>query len=455
MVVGVLVTAMVAAPRVVQAAPEPTTTIEDSDIGTGINQVSYTGDWTVCGGCVPTTPNGRFRYSTAGGSTVRVRFSGTQIKIYGIVEPHGGIAIALDGSPATTIDTYAVTSSATLLYDSGPLTNGIHTAYLVNVQRHNPASDAYVIGFDRAEISTGNRSGQPWLSGANGDPAMTPADVDAFCTFRGSPCDLAETFVARNSWSAIVQPSFAETNFAGWPGRLKISVPPFPENAGASLATCATGAYDSYWRTFGTTLNSTGRQNSIIRIAWEANGDWYQWSATDPAAYIGCWRHIADAIRSTANPDPLLDWGINAHYPQNPPSHDARDIYPGDNWVDIVSIDAYDHHPPSPTLAAFNAQANANGGITWLYNFARAHNKLFGIGEWGVASGSDNGGGDDANYIQFMRDWMTARAGQGLYYEAYFNNCEAHNLGSNIYRPTSSTCLYRNPNAAARYASLW
>jgi hypothetical protein len=297
--------------------------------------------------------------------------------------------------------------------------------------------------------------GEPWLSGANGDPLITPVDVDAFCAFRGNLCDVAQVYVARDSWQTIVGQSFIYSNFAGWPGKLVISVPPFPET-GASLQTCATGAYDNNWRQFGQTLNATGRQNSIVRLAWEANGNWYPWSGTDPTAYVNCYRHVVDATRSTANPDPQFDWTINSHYSQNPPSHNPLDLYPGDQWVDIVSIDAYDQYPPSHTLDQFNAQANATGGITWLYDFARSHGKLFGVPEWGVASGAgENGGDDNANYIQFMRDWMVARAGHGMYYESYFNNCETHNVGSTIDRPTGPHCLYQNTTAASRYAQLW
>jgi Glycosyl hydrolase family 26 len=454
-------------------APPPnqvTTTIEDTAAGTGTNQVSYTGTWLACGGCIPATPNNSFRYSPAAGATATIRFTGTQITLYGIKERHGGIAaVAVDFGLATTIDTYAASSSVAPLFTSLQLVNGTHIVQILNTGRRNPAADGTVVGFDRAAAAatapppnplqpppSGNRSGQPWLSGVNGDPLLNPASVDTFCAYRGSLCDLAHVYVARNSWAAIVQPSFAEQNFTGWPGRLLISIPPFPENTGSSLATCATGAYDSYWRTFGTTLNTTGRQNSIIRIAWQANGNWFQWSAVDATAYVNCWRHIATAIRSTANPDPILDWSINAHYSQFPPSHNPLDIYPGDAYVDTIGIDAYDHYPPSSTLDAFNAQANATGGITWLYNFARAHGKPFGIGEWGVAPGSGgNGGGDNANYIQFMRDWMAARAGPGFSYEAYFNNCDPGNLGSNLNRPYSTDCIYRNPNAAARYTPLW
>ncbi|MCL9759646.1 endoglucanase [Frankia sp. AiPa1] len=448
-----------------------TNTIEDNVTGVGNDQVSYTGSWVTCGGCVPPTPNNTFRYSTVAGSTATIRFTGTQITIYGIREPHGGqMSISVDFGLATLVDTYAPTSSVATLFTSRALIYGTHTLQILNTGQRNPASDSTVTAFDRAGVAAtappvnplppppvgANRSGLPWLSGVNGDPLNTPAAVNSFCASRGSLCDLAHVYVARNSWGAIVDPSFAEQNFAGWPGRLLISVPAFPENTGSSLAACATGAYDSYWRTFGNTLNSTGRQNSIIRIAWQANGNWFQWAAYDANSYVGCWRHIATAIRATANPDPILDWTINAHYSQLPPSHNPLDLYPGDAYVDSIGIDSYDHYPSSPTLAAFNAQANAVGGLTWLYNFARTHGKNFGVGEWGVAPGSGvNGGGDNATYIQFMYEWLSARAGQGLLYEAYFNNCDPGNVGSNLFRPLSTACIFRNSNSDSRYTSLW
>ncbi|MCK9902743.1 beta-mannanase [Frankia sp. Cpl3] len=442
-----------------EAVPAPGVLIEDTAVGSGVNQVSYFGDWSAVTGGPPATPNGSYRRSTQASSGAVLRFTGVQLDIYGLLGPDGGITtISVDGQTPTAVNTFASSASVARIYQSGLLNSGVHTAVLVNVGWHDPASGGIQVTFDRAQVyvDSGPPPGQRWLSGANGDPVQNAPNVDAFCSLRGRPCDLAHVFVSRNNWQNIVQPSWTQANFAGWPGRLVISVPPFPENSGHTLTACAAGAYDSQWRTFGHTLNSTGRQNSIIRIAWEANGNWYQWSGSNPAAYVGCWRHIADAINSTAEPDPLLDWTINAHYSQNPPSRNPLDLYPGNDWVDIIGIDAYDHYPPSRTLAEFNNQANAVGGITWLYNFARANNKLFGIGEWGVVSGrNENGAGDNPNFIRFMRDWMEARANAGLYYENYYNTCEPPNVGSNLYRPTDQHCLFVNNASAQLYTQLW
>nr|MDT0666927.1 hypothetical protein [Micromonospora sp. DSM 115978] len=123
----------------------------------------------------------------------------------------------------------------------------------------------------------GRRSGQPWLSGANGDPRATPGEVDAFCNFRGSACDAALVYLQRDNWDTVSKPFSLHNAFAGWPGTLVMSVPPFPDNVGGNLSTCASGAYDGYFRTLGESLNTAGRQGSYIQLAWEANGDWFPW----------------------------------------------------------------------------------------------------------------------------------------------------------------------------------
>src|SRR6185369_3232231 len=111
-----LLPALVIAPAVAHAAPVVTATIEDTNVGTGPNQVSYSGSWTVCGGCSPATPNNSFRYSTAAGASATIHFTGTQLKIYGVREPAGGLArVSVDGAPSVTINTYLLPAAAGLI----------------------------------------------------------------------------------------------------------------------------------------------------------------------------------------------------------------------------------------------------------------------------------------------------------------------------------------------------
>ncbi|MCM3885617.1 glycosyl hydrolase [Frankia sp. R82] len=451
----------------VATAQVTTTIIADTANGTGAGQVNYAGDnWSPCTGCLAGSLDNSYHFTYDRGAVATIRFTGTDISIQGVGHPNGGIAsVAIDGGQPTLVDTYAPVPTSIVLLHATNLQTEFHTATIVNTGQHSTRSPSTFVAFDLAVVGTdagaplpaGFRSGLPWLSGTWANLLQAPSVTDAFCQSRGTPCDLANVFVARNSWASIVEPSFAQLNYANWPGRLVITVPPFPEGQGNTLATCATGAYDAYWRTFGNTLNTTGRQNSIIRLAWEANGNWYEWSATDPTAYINCFRHIVTAIRSTATPDPTISWAINAHYSQNPPSHNPLDIYPGDAWVDVVSIDNYDQYPASHTYAEFTSQANAQGGITWLYNFARSHGKKFAVSEWGVSSGNGaNGGGDNPDFISWMYDWFRARAGGGTFLdEMYFNVCSPGNVGSNLNASPTATCVFLNPKAAVRYRELW
>nr|MDT0663715.1 glycosyl hydrolase [Micromonospora sp. DSM 115978] len=451
------------------AAPQLVAVVEDTDIGPELNQVTYTSDWVQCGGCDVPTPNDSYRFSNTDSAVAVIRFAGTHVKLHGVMEGTGGRAmVVIDDFPATVVDMKAESPTAAVFFESTVLADTDHILYLFNLGQTPGEPSADVVTFDRAEIfrdpdvlprGDGPRSRQPWLSGVNGDPGTTAADVDAFCAWRGSACDLAHVFVGRDSWAAVTEPSFAQQNFAGWPGRLVMSVPPFPENVGASLETCATGAYDEYWQTFGHTLNITGRQDSVVRIAWQANGNWFEWSGSNPQAYVECWRRVADAINATADPDPLLEWSINGGYSHNPPTGNPTELYPGDEWVDLIGIDYFDQYPPTTSRAQFDATAAEVGGITWLYNFARAHDKPFGVGQWGVvnaaAGGGAGGGGDNALYVQLVREWMLARAGEGMFYESYFTNCDAGGLGSNLARAVTGHCVVVNPAAADAYRTHW
>jgi hypothetical protein len=115
--------------------------------------------------------------------------------------------------------------------------------------------------------------------------------------------------------------------------------------------------------------------------------------------------------------------------------------------VDIVGIDNYDHYPWSPTAAVFERTAAKPEGLSWLYAFARAHGKLFSVGEWGVAPTGD-AGRENPDFITWMHEWFAAHS-QYLAYEAYFSNCDAGRVQSSLFR-TDSTCL-RNPQSAATY----
>jgi hypothetical protein len=274
-----------------------------------------------------------------------------------------------------------------------------------------------------------------WVSGANGANGgrFEQASLDAWSRFSGRKVQIAMVATARESWAKITGRTYAQTSYTDPNLILDIAQPMWPEGSGGSHAACASGAYDSQWRNWGTTINQTPNR-IITRLGWEFNGDWWEWSARDPEAYKGCFRKIVQAVRQVA-PKAQFEWNMNGGWSQTCDG-DARKCYAGDDVVDVISIDYYDQWPPSPTDAAFGQRAEAPGGITWAWNFAVEHGKPFGVPEWGVVSSGGQPGGDNPVFVDNMHRWFrdhVDRTPGGWIHEMYFNI--QNEVGSSLVDP--------------------
>ncbi|WP_238009373.1 hypothetical protein KZZ52_27650 [Dactylosporangium sp. AC04546] len=480
------------------------TTIEDTDRGPGTGQVEFSAGWHKCTTTCSKAADRSYRWTNAPGATATVRFAGTRITLFGVKEPWAHLAtVTIDGGRPEDVDFWAspATANVVQVYQSPPLTAGEHTLVLTMSERRNAASTGGdAITFDRAEITdgvvapssaatpsstlpstmtpttapttapttvtpptagprpgtapvTGNRSGLTWASGYGGN-TQTQARYDAFGTTRGRPLDVAKVFPVRSAgWDGLVGPgSFIHTNFAGFPGRLAIAVPLFPKDAG-NLAQCAAGSYNAQWATFGATLVSKRRGDSIVQLGWEFNAGHY-WHATDTAQWIQCFRNASTAIKSKA-PQAMIDWTMNGHGVDRGICGDnAWNCYPGDAYVDSVGIHDYDHYPAAPTAAAFTARADGPYGLNTVHRFAVAHGKWMTVLEWGVNSEPGKPGGrDNPLYIQLQHDWFAAHdvdSGGRLIAEAYFDDdCAPGNVRSTL----SAAC--GNGRSAALYNTLY
>ncbi|HEY7272682.1 MAG TPA: hypothetical protein VH502_08105 [Actinoplanes sp.] len=314
----------------------------------------------------------------------------------------------------------------------------------------SPARSARaLIGRPRTAGAWPGRNG---LSGANGDPVFDTAHVQRFCAERGRGCAVAHTYTDRGSYASMTtQTDWTFDFFRDFDGMLVVSQGLVPDGRAEDLARCADGDFDRYWREFGTLMVRHGRGDSVVRLGWEMNESTMAWRGTDPAAYLGCYRHAADAIRAT-NPEVLLDWTINGHgTPARLCGGRSTNCYPGDAYVDIIGIDNYDHFPWASSRAVFDRTATRPEGITWLYEFARAHGKPFSVGEWGVVPNGD-AGQENPDFVRWMHEWFAAHAPH-LAYEAYFSDCGAGGVQSSLFR-TDPGCV-RNPRSAAVYRELW
>jgi beta-mannanase len=219
-----------------------------------------------------------------------------------------------------------------------------------------------------------------------------------------------------------------------------------PEQEPASFSQCATGAYDEYYRDIGRTLVRLDRGDAVVRLGWEANGDWYAWSIRDDVeGYKACFRRQVAALRSTA-PQVVIDWNMTK---DSKTSTSVADAYPGDDVVDIVGVDFYNMYPAYPDQAAWDADYDQlyNGGPrglgTWL-RFARLHGKKLSVPEWGLNTGTGDST-DSAFYVQAMHDFFRTNA-DFIAYEMYFNLQDP----SFMILPPG-----RNPAGSERYRKLW
>jgi hypothetical protein len=291
------------------------------------------------------------------------------------------------------------------------------------------------------------RSGLPWPSGVF-VPGGDPARYDGFAVWRGRALDIVTVWYDRWSWADLTD-SWLPAAWEGTAATKVWGIPPFPEGVGGSLGACARGDYDARWRDLAGDLRAHGLDDeSIIRLGWELNGDWYQWSAHDPAAYVGCWRRVVGAAESVA-PALRWDWNVNAGPGQS--VLDAAAAYPGDEWVDIVGINTYDNWPPACDATTFQANnLNARFRLAHWLDFARAHGKQLSVPEWGTHLIGQSGTRpcpDNPVYIAQMAEFFRANAGS-IAYESYFNADDEDFRGS-LHAPN------QQPRASAAYLAAY
>lgn len=118
---------------------------------------------------------------------------------------------------------------------------------------------------------------------------------------------------------------------------------------------------------------------------------------------------------------------------------DATMAWPGDEYVDIVGIDAYDWHPPYDEKG-WEEHRTKNQGWDFWADFARQHGKKFAVPEWGVIPGSEASGGDNPAYIDYVYAWMLKNA-DIMAFESYFDEPADY----------CKCALSLNPNAKAAY----
>jgi hypothetical protein len=255
--------------------------------------------------------------------------------------------------------------------------------------------------------------------GLHSEGDQSTSQYSEFSQWLGKPVQYRIVFTARNAWSDVSDPYFMEAT-KRWlysdPGHIEVISVPLLLHTDDTFSSLVDGQRDSVFRELAERITSTGQpQRVIIRLGWEHNGNWYAWSAIkDPVGYREAYRQVVTIMRKVA-PGIRFDWTTDF---QSNSSFDWKSAYPGDDVVDIISMDVYDEYNNG-----WSDIENAPTGLKAFRAFAKAHNKPEAYPEWGCSTGS-HGHGDSPEFIEHFHDWLKDGAPNVLY-QAYWNT----NLG--------------------------
>jgi len=261
-----------------------------------------------------------------------------------------------------------------------------------------------------------------------------PSAVGSFGQWLGRDVDYASDFSSRTSWDEIANPTSMLQAWQGSGYRLVLGTAMLPtEDASATMAKGATGAYDGYFKTLAQNLVTYGQGDAIIRLGWEFNLGPSRWHPDTKAHFISYWQHIVKAMRSVPGTENLqFDWNPNI----GGETYDARNYYPGNAYVDYIGVDIYDISwaagaYPYPAdcdaacvqktrEAAWDDKLNGTFGLNFYATFARSEGKPLSMPEWGLWERPDgHGGGDNPYFIQQMYKFIDD-PDNNVGYQSYF-----------------------------------
>lgn len=177
-----------------------------------------------------------------------------------------------------------------------------------------------------------------WVGGTGTYPQPTKNNVEAFQTLQDRHLDLISLFVLwdTNDWDwtskyADIAEKNKSTLVVTWMAN------------GYTTPQIINGKADTYLKEYAKGVKSYGKE-IWLRPFHEANGDWYDWGIAKEGAgntnqtLIDAWKHVVTIFRDLGVTNVKWVWTTNA---TNSGSATYTGWFPGDDWVDMVSIDGY------------------------------------------------------------------------------------------------------------------
>jgi hypothetical protein len=419
--------------------------------GPGRVQLRYT--WKRNGTTITTTANPKYTLRAAdAGARLSVTVTGTRAGYTTATRTSSAVnvnratpAAPVPKSPAaTTVTAPSTTAPNTTVPTSTPSPTPAPTK-VPTVQQAAPAEAVPAETLPQpAEVE----SDPTWLSGASG---FGVAD-GSFGEWRGTEAHIAGTWADNNQAMVEIWQLQKNGEYANWNKPIDVAIGAI--GSGESWASAAEGAYDSRWRASLTKLKqlrSTKTGTVYIRFAHEMNGNWYPWSVntTNSTSFVAAWKHFR-ALQQEIYPEAQLVFSVNRE--SVGAGMDWRSMFPGAQYVDVMSVDYYNQWPHVATAADWSNSVNAKDsfgapkGLARHAEFAKSVGLPLAISEWGDTA--SNGGSPE--FIRQMHTYMAANAGTGageILYDIYFNvkwsNNQFHLFGPDVKMPESATA-YRD-----------
>ena len=272
-----------------------------------------------------------------------------------------------------------------------------------------------------------------------------PSGVAAFAAETETHPTIASEYLPKDGGWAAMDGSGGSLSWMftnGWTGSpytLSLGVPIIPTDAVGNpvgdLATGATGAYNGYFVTLAQTLIDSGESNAYLRLGWEFDESSNAWSATTPAEELNFatyFQQIVTAMRSVPGENFKFVWNPDLYVFQSNSSYDVALAYPGNAYVDVIGLEAYDESwaVPQTPINAWNSLLPV---LTAAQQFAAARGKPLALPEWGVTICSNGHGlGDDPLYINNFTAWMKDPSND-VVYESLFDVVATDGSGVNAF----------------------
>jgi hypothetical protein len=144
----------------------------------------------------------------------------------------------------------------------------------------------------------------------------------------------------------------------------------------------ARGSYDADFRKMANEVKARAPTVFIIRLFWEFNYTGAEWNDSNyghtPQPFIDAWRRVVGIFRAAGADNALFDW--NPVRVASDLSEDPAPYYPGDDYVDIIGLDAY---PRNVQSSCYQLATTGVGDSDWYAEYSGKGKPLM-FGEIGI-----------------------------------------------------------------------